>query len=294
MKVFWDRHIFEIWRNGICFDHVKRRSSAWDVIVDGLNFIVKVIQSDELLWWKSENQITGWEKLNEIAIGTAKGIAYLHEECEQRIIHYDIKSGNILLDMNFSPKVADFGLAKLCNRDNSHMIMTECKGTLGYAALELWIPYPVTHKCDVCSFEILLLEIIGRRRHHDDSLNQNQEWLPRWVWEKFEKRDLDEMMELYAECGNGFIALGEMVTPLDRKLLFVESLNIYGIPNVSRVCGGEPRLLSKEKGAKIEGNGSLLATLDYYVSMQSEIFIAASPRNRHNTLVRFSARSICF
>ncbi|KAF6156817.1 hypothetical protein GIB67_017351 [Kingdonia uniflora] len=145
----------------------------------------------------SDNQIIGWEQLNEIAIGTANGIAYLHEECEQRIIHYDIKPGNILLDINFSPKVADFGLAKLCNRDNSYMIMTGCKGTLGYAALELWMPYPVTHKCDVYSFEILLFEIIGRRRHHDDSLNQSQEWLPRWVWEKFEKRELDKMMELY-------------------------------------------------------------------------------------------------
>ncbi|KAF6169196.1 hypothetical protein GIB67_013626 [Kingdonia uniflora] len=85
----------------------------------------------------SENQIIGWEQLNEIAIGTAKGIAYLHEECAQRIIHYSI------------------------------------------------------------NFEILLFEIIGRRRHHDDSLNQSQKWLPRWVWEKFEKRELDEMMGLY-------------------------------------------------------------------------------------------------
>ncbi|KAF6170736.1 hypothetical protein GIB67_015688 [Kingdonia uniflora] len=165
----------------------------------------------------SENQINGWEHLNEIAIGAGNGNAYLHEECEQRIIHYDIKPGNILLDMNFSPKVADFGLAKLCNRDSSHMIMTGCKGTLGYAALELWMPYPVTHKCDVYSFEIFLFEIIGRRRHHDDSLNQSQEWLPRWVWEKFERRELDEM-ELYGieeknrENVNGCFVLCSVLT----------------------------------------------------------------------------------
>ncbi|KAF6152898.1 hypothetical protein GIB67_033469 [Kingdonia uniflora] len=62
----------------------------------------------------------------------------------------------------------------------------------------------------------------------------------------------------------------------------------------SLVYGGEARLLSKEKGAKIESKASLLAPLDYYASMQSEIFISASPRIRHNALVRLSARSICF
>ena len=58
-----------------------------------------------------------FERLHEIAVGTAKGIAYLHEECQHRIIHFDIKPGNILLDGNFNPKVADVGLAKLCNRE---------------------------------------------------------------------------------------------------------------------------------------------------------------------------------
>ncbi|MED6206151.1 hypothetical protein PIB30_024314 [Stylosanthes scabra] len=103
-----------------------------------------------------------FEKLHEIAVGTARGIAYLHEECQQRIIHYDIKPGNILLDMNFNPKVADFGLAKLCNRDNTHITMTGGRGTPGYAAPELWMPFPVTHKCDVYSFGMLLFEIIGK------------------------------------------------------------------------------------------------------------------------------------
>lgn len=57
-----------------------------------------------------------WENLHDIAIGTAKGLAYLHEECQQRIVHYDIKAGNILINADFFPKVADFVLAKLCNR----------------------------------------------------------------------------------------------------------------------------------------------------------------------------------
>ncbi|KAL7193874.1 hypothetical protein ACSBR2_025500 [Camellia fascicularis] len=128
----------------------------------------------------NDNKLLGFEKLHEIAVGTAKGIAYLHEECQQRIIHYDIKPENILLDMKFSPKVADFGLAKLCNRDKTHITMTGGRGTPGCAAPELWMPLPITHKCDVYSFRMLLFEIIGRRRNLDVNLPESQEWFPKW------------------------------------------------------------------------------------------------------------------
>ncbi|GAU51135.1 hypothetical protein TSUD_300680 [Trifolium subterraneum] len=145
-----------------------------------------------------ENTILGFEKLQEIAIGTAKGIAYLHEECQQRIIHYDIKPGNILLDENFNPKVADFGLAKLSNRENTHITMTGGRGTPGYAAPELWMPFPVTYKCDVYSFGILLFEIIGRRRNHDANISESREWFPMWVWKKFEAENVEDML---VACG---------------------------------------------------------------------------------------------
>ncbi|XP_057433484.1 rust resistance kinase Lr10-like [Lotus japonicus] len=144
-----------------------------------------------------ENRILGHEKLHEIAVGTARGMAYLHEECQQRIIHYDIKPGNILLDKNFNPKVADFGLAKLCNRDNTHITMTGGRGTPGYAAPELWMPFSVTHKCDVYSFGMLLFEIIGRRRNHDAKLSESQEWFPMWAWKKFDAGELGELMIVY-------------------------------------------------------------------------------------------------
>ncbi|XP_073525980.1 uncharacterized protein [Phyllobates terribilis] len=132
-----------------------------------------------------------------IALGTAKGIAYLHEECQQRIIHYDIKPGNVLLDSNFNPKVADFGLARLCSRDDTHVELSGIKGTPGYAAPEVWMPYPVTHKCDVYSFGMLLLEMVGRRRNRvgGDLSGTSKEWLPRWVYEKVEGKAVVEMME---------------------------------------------------------------------------------------------------
>ncbi|KAA8522742.1 hypothetical protein F0562_009096 [Nyssa sinensis] len=141
-----------------------------------------------------ENKELEFEKLHKIAIGTARGIAYLHKDCEQRIIHYDIKPGNILLDEKFIPKVADFGLAKLCNREKTHITMTAGRGTPGYAAPELWMPFPVTHKCDVYSFGMLLLETMGRRRNLDINHPESQPWFPTWVWNKFENGELDDLM----------------------------------------------------------------------------------------------------
>ncbi|KAI3968485.1 hypothetical protein MKX01_007795 [Papaver californicum] len=149
---------------------------------------------DRILFDKKLQNIIKWEKLYDIAIGTAKGLAYLHEDCQKRIIHYDIKPGNILLDSKLTPKVADFGLAKLCNWDSSHVTMTGGRGTPGYAAPELWMPFPVTYKCDVYSYGMMLFEIVGRRRNLDLNLPESHEWFPRQVWDKFEMGELDEII----------------------------------------------------------------------------------------------------
>ncbi|XP_042521226.1 rust resistance kinase Lr10-like [Macadamia integrifolia] len=181
-------HINLVRLYGFCFDPTKQ-ALVYEFMENG--------SLDRFLF--GENRaVVEWEKLYEIAIGTAKGIAYLHEECQQRIIHYDIKPGNVLLDSKLCPKVADFGLAKLCNRDSTHVTMSNYRGTPGYAAPEIYMPFPVTHKCDVYSFGMLLFEIVGRRRNHNPNLSESQEWLPRWTWEKFEQGELKELMEI---CG---------------------------------------------------------------------------------------------
>ncbi|XP_020083231.1 rust resistance kinase Lr10-like [Ananas comosus] len=140
-----------------------------------------------------------WPKLHEIAIGTAKGIQYLHDDCHQKIVHYDIKPANVLLSRDLIPKVADFGLAKLCERDSdsyNNMTLNAARGTPGYAAPELWKPFPVTHKCDVYSFGMLLFEILGRRKNLDPKQSESKEWFPRWVWEKIEKGDMESILSL--------------------------------------------------------------------------------------------------
>ncbi|CAL8990609.1 unnamed protein product [Prunus brigantina] len=181
-------HHFNLVRlHGFCFEK-HLRALVYEYMGNG--------SLDKFLF--HSNKDLGFEKLHEIAVGTARGIGYLHEECQQRIVHYDIKPENILLDVNFFPKVADFGLAKLCNRDNTHITMTGGRGTPGYAAPEVWMRFPITHKCDVYSFGMLLFEIIGRGRNLDINIQDSQDWFPRWVWKKFEPGKLGEIMVV---CG---------------------------------------------------------------------------------------------
>lgn len=173
---------------GFCF-HRAKRALVYEYVENG--------SLDKYLFG-SQNRDIEFEKLHEIAIGTAKGLAYLHEECQHRIIHYDIKPENVLLDVNLEPKVADFGLAKLCSRENNVSVNTHFRGTRGYAAPEMWKAYPVTHKCDIYSFGILLFEIVGRRRHFDGNCNESQQWFPKWTWDMFDNNELSVMLSL---CG---------------------------------------------------------------------------------------------
>ncbi|KAL5699188.1 non-specific serine/threonine protein kinase [Ranunculus cassubicifolius] len=152
---------------------------------------------DKYLFGKEK--VIEWEVLHKIAIGTAKGIAYLHEECGEKLIHYDIKPDNVLLDAEFSPKVANFGMAKLCNRASTLVGRPECKGTPGYRAVELWRPCkPVTQQCDVYSFGMMLFEIVRRRRNSDVDLGETREvWPTTWMWEHMKNGKYGEMMESF-------------------------------------------------------------------------------------------------
>ncbi|CAL5397029.1 unnamed protein product [Camellia sinensis] len=104
-----------------------------------------------------------WSTRLRIALGSAKGLAYLHEDCHPKIIHRDIKAANILLDFHFEAMVADFGLAKLCSDVDTH-ISTRVMGTFGYLAPEYASSGKLTHKSDVFSFGVVLLELITGRR----------------------------------------------------------------------------------------------------------------------------------
>ncbi|KAF7069230.1 hypothetical protein CFC21_074890 [Triticum aestivum] len=154
----------------------------------------------------SSERSFSWDKLNEIALGIARGINYLHEGCDMQILHFDIKPHNILLDTNFVPKVADFGLAKLYPRDDSFVPLSAMRGTIGYIAPEMVSRSfgVVSSKSDVYSFGMLLLEMAGGRRNADpNASNSSQAYYPSWVYDRLTRQQevavisaADEMHEL--------------------------------------------------------------------------------------------------
>ncbi|EFJ35790.1 hypothetical protein SELMODRAFT_79019, partial [Selaginella moellendorffii] len=108
-----------------------------------------------------------WDRRYSIALGTARGLAYLHEESREPIIHLDIKPQNILLDENFEAKVGDFGMAKLLMSRDVTQVITGVRGTPGYLAPEWLLSNTATKKCDVYSYGMVLLELIGGRKNLD-------------------------------------------------------------------------------------------------------------------------------
>ncbi|XP_066162986.1 rust resistance kinase Lr10 [Oryza sativa Japonica Group] len=127
------------------------------------------------------------DKMLDISLGIARGMEYLHQGCNQRILHFDIKPQNILLDYSFNPKISDFGLAKLCARDQSIVTLTAARGTMGYIAPELYSRNfgVISYKSDVYSFGMLVLEMVSGRRNLDPGIdNQHEVYFLEWIYEK--------------------------------------------------------------------------------------------------------------
>ncbi|XP_058183782.1 rust resistance kinase Lr10-like [Rhododendron vialii] len=185
----------------------------------------------------------GLAKLLEIAIGVAHGIEYLHNGCDSRILHLDIKPQNVLLDQNFNPKISDFGLAKVYSRNRSAITMTGARGTIGYIAPEIFLRNlgNPSHKSDVYSFGMLLLEMIGVSKRvevkPDVNTSSSEAYFPGWVYDR-----LIEEKEMDLERGDSIV--GEEVF-IARKMVMVGlwciQMNPKDRPSMTRVvemlCG---------------------------------------------------------
>ncbi|KAF6139702.1 hypothetical protein GIB67_006650 [Kingdonia uniflora] len=173
---------------GFCFDGSKR-ALIYEFMSNGS--LEKFIYKDKPLETSSS---LPWEKLYEIVVGVSRGLEYLHRGCNTRIVHFDIKPHNILLNENFCPKISDFGLAKLCSTQDSYVSMLDARGTAGYIAPEVFSRNigVVSHKSDVYSFGMMVLEIVGGRKNINGLADRTSKiFFPHWIHTRIElKEDL--------------------------------------------------------------------------------------------------------
>ncbi|KAM0065244.1 putative protein kinase RLK-Pelle-SD-2b family [Helianthus debilis subsp. tardiflorus] len=137
-----------------------------------------------------------WKQRCNMALGIAKGLSYLHEECSTQVIHCDIKPQNILLDDYYNAKISDFGLAKLLMMNESRT-NTGIRGTKGYVAPEWFRNIPITIKVDVYSFGVLLLEIISCQKSVKENKSDVEYGaiLTDWAWDYYQERILDTFVD---------------------------------------------------------------------------------------------------
>ncbi|XP_043710079.1 LEAF RUST 10 DISEASE-RESISTANCE LOCUS RECEPTOR-LIKE PROTEIN KINASE-like 2.4 [Telopea speciosissima] len=172
-------HVHIVTFLGFCFDDSKR-ALIYEFMSNG---------SLEKFIYNKKSMITcphlGWDRLHQIAIGIARGLEYLHRGCNTQILHFDIKPHNILLDEDFCPKISDFGLAKLCPRKDSIISMADTRGTIGYIAPEVFSRNfgGVSHKSDVYSYGMMVLEMVGGRKNFDKGVDHTSEiYFPDWIY----------------------------------------------------------------------------------------------------------------
>ncbi|KAB2081261.1 hypothetical protein ES319_A05G119700v1 [Gossypium barbadense] len=182
-----------------------------------------------------------WKQRFDIIVGTAKGLAYLHEEFHACIIHRDIKPSNILLDRDFQPKIADFGLVRLLPEDQTHL-STKFAGTFGYTAPEYAIHGQLSVKVDTYSFGVVVLEIISGLKNNETSLDPTAEFLLKRAWglyqdnmameivdrsldpEEYDTDEMQRMIEIAFLCTQSSASLRPTMSEVVTMLRTVSSL----------------------------------------------------------------------
>ncbi|CAM6106677.1 unnamed protein product [Calypogeia fissa] len=179
-------HVHLVQLRGFCAEGAHRLL-VYEFMANGS--LAKVLFSK-----KQDEIVLDWNTRCKICLGTARGLAYLHDDCRERILHCDIKPENILLDENLVAKVSDFGLAKLMNPEQSE-VFTTLRGTRGYLAPEWLLNSAISDKSDVYSFGMVLLELISGRKNFDHTESSEKSYFPEYAYQQTENENVEGLVD---------------------------------------------------------------------------------------------------
>lgn len=214
----------------------------------------------ELSLSSDQEHVLDWNIRYRIALGVARAIAYLHEECLEWVLHCDIKPENILLGEDFCPKVSDFGLSKMKKKDDMISRTHGVRGTRGYMAPE-WIRGPVTSKSDVYSFGIVLLELVAGMRtyeHQNSKLESHQFYFPEWAFDKvFNEFNVDDILDPKIKQSYDSRSHFDMVNRMVKTALCCLQARPESRPSMGKVAKmleGTVEITEPEKPTMFSGN----------------------------------------
>ncbi|KAF8783781.1 hypothetical protein HU200_000219 [Digitaria exilis] len=210
---------------------------------------------DQWIYYRHNNAPIDWSTRCRIIMDIAKGLCYLHEECRRKIAHLDVKPQNILLDENVNAKLADFGLCKLIDRDQSHII-TVMRGTPGYLAPE-WLTSQITEKADIYSFGVVIMEGRLLRRNIDNSQPEECIHLINLLQEKAQNNQLIDIIDKQSE---------DMVAHQDEVIQMMK-LGMWCLQNNSR---RRPSMSTVVK--VLEGTMTVETCIDYNFFSADPVF----------------------
>ncbi|VAH45068.1 unnamed protein product [Triticum turgidum subsp. durum] len=150
---------------------------------------------DTVLFDAEKSRGLDWGKRLKIVNGVARGLQYLHEDSQLRIVHRDLKASNVLLDSDCNPKISDFGLAKLFGWDQSQAVTSHIAGTYGYMAPEYAMRGQYSVKSDAFSFGVLLLEIVTGRKNSSFATSEPSLDLLSLVWEHWTSGTVEQLVD---------------------------------------------------------------------------------------------------